>query len=106
MGLAVTLRQIQALPASPPSARLPELATHRTCLLFTFTKAALTSSQRLSRSYWVQNQEMTKNWSEREKSQGLEGREERRMKTVQGRLGGRKAMGSTVASRSTSPKLH
>lgn len=60
IGLAVVLRQIQALPTPPPSARLPKLATHRTCLLFTFTKAALTSSQRLSRSYWFQNQGMTK----------------------------------------------
>lgn len=66
MELAVTLRQIQALPASSPSARLPEVATHRTCLLFTFTKAALTSSQRLSRRYWVQNQAMTKLEMERE----------------------------------------
>lgn len=37
-------RHIQALAASPPCVRL-----QRACLLLTFTKAVLTSSQRLSK---------------------------------------------------------
>lgn len=81
----------------------PGLATHRACLLLTFTKAALTSSQRLSKG--MSRPEMEQEGQVGTRDRVGKGREETQIKTVQGVVRREEGRRKLCAPGSPAPKF-